>query len=181
MTVSASRAPRRSVEDLLLKDEVESFLYNEAELLDERRFDEWLDLLAEDLRYVMPLRRNAPPEQPSLEYSRGGQDVCWFDEDKTTLRKRVAQLKTGLHWAEEPASRVSHLVANVRIAEVDGDEVVATCRFVVYRNRQEDETDLFIGRRKDRLRRVEDGWKLVRREILLDQNVLLAKNLTFFF
>lgn len=166
---------------LLLKEEIERFLYEEADLLDERRFDEWLNLLADDIRYVMPMRRNAPPDRLDLEYTRSGQEICWFDEDKITLQKRVAQIHTGLHWAEEPASRVSHLVTNVRIVEINGDEVDTSCRFVVYRNRQEDETDLFVGRRKDRLRRSVDGWRLTRREILLEQNVLLAKNLTLFF
>ena len=43
---------------LLLTQEIASFLYAEAELLDERRHDEWLALLAEDIRYWMPMRRN---------------------------------------------------------------------------------------------------------------------------
>src|SRR5581483_4596428 len=54
-------------------------------------------------------------------------------------------------------------------------------RFVVYRNRLEMETDLFVGRREDTLRRVGGQWKIARRVILLEQNVLLAKNLTGFF
>jgi hypothetical protein len=43
---------------LLLTHEIADFLYREAELLDERRYDEWLALLADDLRYWMPMRRN---------------------------------------------------------------------------------------------------------------------------
>ena len=41
-----------------LKEEVEEFLYEEADLLDQRRYGEWLDLLADDLHYFMPMRRN---------------------------------------------------------------------------------------------------------------------------
>jgi 3-phenylpropionate/cinnamic acid dioxygenase small subunit len=107
--------------------------------------------------------------------------VCWFDDGKDVLRKRVAQLRTGVHWAEEPLSRVSHLVTNVRLQSVEEPEVVVSCRFLVHRNRVADETDFFVGRRHDTLRRTDDGWKICRRELLLDQNVLLAKNLTLLF
>ena len=55
------------------------------------------------------------------------------------------------------------------------------CRFLVYQNRIEYETYTFVGKRTDLIRKTSDGWKIARREILLDQNVLLAKNLSTFF
>ncbi|HLY63942.1 MAG TPA: 3-phenylpropionate/cinnamic acid dioxygenase subunit beta [Chloroflexota bacterium] len=169
------------IERLLLKDEVEEFLYAEAELLDARRYDDWLDLLTEDVRYVMPIRRNVSYGSWNRESTQAGRDICWFDEDKTTLRKRVQQMNTGVHWAEEPISRVCHMVSNVRLIEVRQDEVVVSCRFMVYRNRQDDETDFFVGHRRDVLHRIGRDWRIASREILLDQSVLLAKNLTLFF
>ena len=54
-------------------------------------------------------------------------------------------------------------------------------RFLIYRNRVETETDVLVGKREDLLRRVNGGFKIARRKIVLDQSVLLAKNLTFFF
>jgi 3-phenylpropionate/cinnamic acid dioxygenase small subunit len=60
-------------------------------------------------------------------------------------------------------------------------EVTTKCRFLIYRNRVETETDLLVGKREDTLRRTGDGWLIARRKIILDQNVLLTKNLTFFF
>ena len=60
-------------------------------------------------------------------------------------------------------------------------EVMVKCRFLIYRNRVETETDLLVGKREDTLRRANDGWLIARRKIILDQNVLLTKNLTFFF
>ena len=47
-------------------------------------------------------------------------------------------------------------------------EVTVRCRFLIYRNRLNDETDLLVGKRKDVLRRAESGWKIARREIYLD-------------
>src|SRR6266550_6186847 len=171
---------------LLLKQEIEDFLYHEADLLDERRYEEWLGLLAEDVRYWMPMRRNVKVDDLEREFTREGLDISWFDEGKETLTRRVKQIQTGIHWAEEPVSRISHMVANVRLVEVTPSaeapaEVLVKCRFLVYRNRVETETDILVGKREDLLRRVGAEWRIARRKILLDQNVLLSKNLTFFF
>ena len=169
------------LERLLLTRELEEFLYAEAELLDTRRFTEWLALLTEDIRYWMPIRRNVKFGEQDRENTRAQQDMNWFDEGKATLAQRVQQLLTGVHWAEEPVSRVCHMVSNVQVVQVALPEVTVTCRFLVYRNRLQDETDFFVGKREDVLRQVNGQWQIARRKILLDQNVLLAKNLTLFF
>ena len=171
---------------LLLKEEVEAFLYQEAELLDERRYEEWLTLFTDDAHYFMPMRRNVPHDEPEREFTRAGMDVNWFDEGKDTLTRRVKQILTGVHWAEEPPSRICHMISNVQVlaASPTGplpSEVTVKSRFLVYRNRVETETDFLVGKREDLLRRVNGGWKIARRKIVLDQSVLLAKNLTVFF
>lgn len=170
---------------LFLEREIEQFLYREAELLDERRYEDWLELFTDDARYVMPMRRNVPAGELAREFTREGLDVNWFDEGKDTLARRVAQIRTGVHWAEEPPSRICHLVSNVQVHAPDGaeppGEVTVRSRFLIYRNRVETETDVLVGKREDVLRRVDGGWRIARRRIVLDQSVLLAKNLTFFF
>jgi 3-phenylpropionate/cinnamic acid dioxygenase small subunit len=171
----------KAVAKLLLTGEITDFLYREADLLDERRYEEWLGLLADDYQYSVPLRMNVAYDAvAALEDTRAGSEVCWFDEDKATAEMRVTQLATGRHWAEEPVSRVSHLVTNVRLDTAELPEVDVSCRFVVYRNRVADETDFLVGRRRDRLRHTPDGWRVARRRLLLDQSVLLAKNLSIF-
>lgn len=172
---------------MLLHHEVQAFLFREADLIDERRYDEWLALLAEDLHYFMPIRRNVPfGEHAERENTRPGEGISWFDEDKWTLTKRVEQIQTGVHFAEEPLSRVTHLISNVQVVSAtptveDARTVDVKCGFLVHQNRNEYETYSFIGRRRDRLRRVGDGWQVARREIILEQNILLAKNLSTFF
>ena len=172
---------RGLLERLRLKEEVEAFLYHEAELLDERRYEAWLDLFTEDAHYFMPMRRNVPHDEPEREFTRAGADVNWFDEGKDTLTRRVAQIRTGVHWAEEPLSRICHMVSNVQVLHATDSEVGVKSRFLIYRNRVETETDVLVGKREDLLRRVDGGFKIARRKIVLDQSVLLAKNLTFFF
>ncbi len=174
------------IDRLLLVQEIADFLYHEAELLDERRYGEWLALLADDIRYWMPMRRNVKFGEGEREFTRERTDIAWFDEGKDTLTRRVRQIETGIHWAEEPQSRIAHLVSNVQLVEAspsvaDAREVTARCRFLIYRNRVETETDILVGKREDVLRRDGDGWLIARRKIILDQNVLLSKNLTFFF
>ena len=96
-------------------------------LLDQRMFREWLDLLAEDLVYFMPIRRNVKfGHHTEKENTRQGEGISWFDEDKWTLGKRVEQILTGVHYAEEPLSRVTHMVSNVRLLEVAPSTEAAT-------------------------------------------------------
>ena len=170
----------RELAELRLAREVEQFLYAEAELLDQTRFADWLELFTDDVRYWMPLRRNVK-SGTNGEVTRQGEEVAWFDEGKETLRQRVEQLGTGLHWAEEPRSRVCHMVSNVQILSVADAEVTVKSRFLVYRNRGQYETDLFVGKREDVLRHAGSSFQIARRSIFLDQNVLLAKNLSIFF
>ena len=174
-------ADKALLDRLLLKHAVEQFYAREADLLDSRRFQEWLDLLADDLRYWMPLSYNRPFGEWDGERSAEGKDLNWFDEGKFELEQRVKQIATGLHWAEEPVSRTCHMFSNLQVIDDADDTLTARCRFIVYRNRTETETDFFVGKRQDTLRETDDGFAIAAREIYLDQSVLLAKNLTVFF
>lgn len=185
----ATAAPRiaRDARYYDTKREIEEFLYDEANLLDERRFTEWLATLAEDLRYFMPMEYNVKfGEHATRELTRRDEQMSWFNEGKWSLGKRAEQILTGVHWAEEPLSRVCRLVSNVQLTAIEPNgqgetEVEVTSRFLIYQNRCEYEQYFFVGDRFDRVRRTADGWKLARREIRIHQNVLLAKNLSIFF
>ena len=184
---AASSALPRTDAYYRLKADMEDFLYAEADLLDNRQFRDWLNLLADDITYFMPIRRNVKfGQHAQRENTVQGSGISWFDEDKWTLTKRVDQILTGVHYAEEPLSRVCHMVSNVQVLGATpsleaAQEVEVRCRFLVYQNRIEYETYIFVGKRTDLIRKTSDGWKIARREILLDQNVLLAKNLSTFF
>src|SRR5215472_12781395 len=186
-TAAANSALPRSAAYYRLKADIEDFYYHEADLLDDRRFRDWLDLLTDDITYFMPIRRNVKfGQHAARENTKRGEGISWFDEDKWTLTKRVEQILTGVHYAEEPLSRITHMVTNVQIKGArpsvdDAQGVTVGSRFLVYQNRVEYETFTFVGRRTDELRRVGSSWQIARREIILEQNVLLAKNLSIFF
>src|SRR5262245_42736188 len=167
---------------LVLQQQVEAFLYREARYLDERRLTELLDFMAEYVHYFMPIRRNVKYGDWHLEFSDPEREISYFDEGKDILEGRVRQLNTGVHWAEEPVSRFEHLISNVELVAVDGDELQVNSKFFCYQNRLTDEVNTFVGRRYDHLRRdSETGVKIAKRTIYLAQNVLLAKVINTFF
>lgn len=162
--------------------QIQDFLSHECELLDQRRFDEWLECFEPDVLYRIPIGRNVRRDRIASEFT-DAHDAAWIDEELATLAKRVAQLKTGMHWAEEPVSRVSRMVTNIRVkpAPADAVEVEVSSRFLIYQNRLDAEVSLFAGRREDVLRHTALGWRIARRHVFIAQSVLLSKALTIFF
>lgn len=173
--------------------EVERFLYRESRLLDERRFREWLDLWTEDAHYWMPIRSTRIPKGSKAmvimnpetyddeELAKEG-ELAYFDETKETISIRIKRLETGMAWAEIPPSRTRRIISNIEVEDGNrSEELRVFSNFIVYRNRRETEQDFFVGRREDILRKVEGQWKIARRKIILDQNILLAKDLSIFF
>ena len=167
-------------ERMLLQYEVEQFLYHEAALLDDRRFGEWLALIADDIHYWMPIRRTVTVENLRLEYSRPD-GMAYFDDDRTDLRMRVEKLQSNSAWSENPPSRTRHLVSNVRILEVKGSEIALEAAIHLYRSRLNDKIDHWIGKRRDGLRRVDGGFQIFQRHIFLDQTVVLSTNFSSLF
>jgi biphenyl 2,3-dioxygenase beta subunit len=167
--------------DATLQRQVEDFLYLEAELLDERKLRQWLELLTDDVRYWMPIRHNPldRPAETAEELAQPGEGF-YFDDDKKSLTLRVERFYSKSAWSELPPSRTRHLVTNVRIKRDDGTELEVHSNFLVYRTRLETDKDMFVGARQDVLRRVDGGFRIVRRTILLDQAVLDAKNISVF-
>jgi len=168
--------------------EVEQFYYEEAELLDDGRFADWLELLADDLDYWMPTRTNRLRRQQALSIAARG-EAGYYDETKESLAWRIRRFDSGMAWAEDPPSRTRHLITNIVVRHIDPDQhpdfsaedLEVRSAFLVYRNRLEREENVFAGRRVDILRRTEEGLRVARRVILLDQHVLQAKNISTFF
>lgn len=161
-----------------VREEVLEFLHHEAELVDGGRFEEWLDLLTDDVQYRMPVRltreRGAAPDRSD--------QMQFFWDDRATLQLRVRRLRTDFAWAEDPPSRTRHFVSNVRVAAGLGpDELEVHSYVLIYRNRGTDAGyELLSGERHDVLRRVQGAWRLARREFVVDQAMLGVRNLGIF-
>ncbi|BBL80734.1 hypothetical biphenyl dioxygenase beta subunit [Rubrobacter xylanophilus] len=158
--------------------EVHQFLVWEAELLDSRRYQDWLDLFAEDVVYRMPVRIT---KAHTLEGSiLDGMDH--FYEDIYSLRKRVQRFETEHAWTEDPPSRTRHFVSNVRVYPRESDREYTVKSYVLlFRSRGDTrDPDFLSAERTDVLRRSDGGFKIARREILVDESVLKTQNLAVF-
>ena len=173
----SAATPTRVGADLYL--EIATFLFDEADLLDSGRFEEWLELLADDVEYEMPLTLTRERSEQARIHPDGMQ---YFAEDAASLRLRVARLGTEYAWAEDPPTRTRHIVGNVRVSATDDpDEVEARSAFCVFASRVNwTRYDLYVGSRRDVLTRRDGSWKLRRRTLYLDQATLGSLGLSIF-
>lgn len=165
--------------------EVSEFLYREAEHLSDRNYQAWLSMLAEDFTYKLFIAGNFSSRSSKSDYLEGKLDVAWIDEGKDIIGKRVQQLATGQHWAEEPPSRTTRMISNIRIVDAeqaspDRQTVSVRYNFIINRVRNDDEDDYLSGRKLDILECCKGEWTLKSRKIHINQSVLLVGGLGFF-
>ncbi len=164
---------------VILLLEIQQFLYREARLLDGEQYDEWLELLADDIHYWVP-GVQARYRKDDAKFSLGR--MAFFDDDLEYLKIRVARAKQPTAWAEDPPTRHFHLVSNIEVEKTD-NPVEWTVHSVILndRHRAEDDEMELKARRVDLIRRGKDGLlKLASRKVILQHTVLQAKNINTF-
>lgn len=162
--------------------EISQFLYQEARLLDDWKFRDWLDVFAEDISYTL---RTTPNAQTRDRRRARELPTTWvFNENKHLLERRVARLETGMAWAEEPPSRTTHMVTNIQVeaTDVEGEYDVHVA-YLLYRTQKEKDVTFYVGKRLDKIRQVDSGlgWQIFNRKISLDQVTYTSHNLSVFF
>jgi 3-phenylpropionate/cinnamic acid dioxygenase small subunit len=164
-----------------LYHEIAAFLYREARLLDQERFDEWLDLLTSDVRYWMPTREVVQGRQHDhVDDDEPGLQFAIFNETRKSLAMRVRRIDTGLAHVEEPPSITQRLITNVEVMPADDSrEVIARSNFMVHQSRRDNMGATFVGSRKDVLRDEDGRWKIARRRIQVI-HVTLPRMLSIF-
>lgn len=153
----------------------QNFLAKEAKLLDERRFEDWLAMLDENIIYHVPIREaklNFADEHASGAYR--------INDVRSLVETRVKRLNSGQAWAEIAPSRTLRMVGSV-IAEREGDIINAESALIIYRQRGHDDPgELIPVRRQDQLKVTDDGVKLLRRDAFITEVVLTTPNLGIF-
>lgn len=156
--------------------ELEEFYYHEAELLDDRRWEDWLDLLAPEIEYTAPIRVTRKSPAPDVIEALGH-----FDDTKPSLALRVRRLRTDVAWAEDPPSHTRRLITNLRFRQLEPGVVAVRTNMLLFRSRGDiGAHDLIVGERHDMVRRDGAGWLIANRKIVLDQSSLSTKNLGVF-
>jgi p-cumate 2,3-dioxygenase beta subunit len=121
------------------RDQVEEFLYHEAELIDDWRLPEWSELYTDDARYdVTSLDCDDPINSSSKD------SLFLLADDKERLTSRAKRLMKKTAHAEYPHSKVRHIIGNVRVGLNAGDEIKVKANFVVFRTK-DDNTSQYMG------------------------------------
>jgi 3-phenylpropionate/cinnamic acid dioxygenase small subunit len=150
--------------------QIEKFLYHEAQLMDENRFDEWLALWRDDCLYWVP--SNLDDYDPTLH-------VSIIYDDRERLEDRIMQLKSGERWSQEPRSRMRRLISNVEFEESGDGEVTVVSNFILLELRR-GEQDTFGARQIHKLRSDGNGsFKIAYKKVMLVNNDDRIGNLTF--
>lgn len=159
-----------------LRERVADFYAYETALLDDHRYHDWLRLMHDDVRYVMPMleTRQGPPSTNS------NPTFYLYNDDKHSLEQRVARLDTGLALVEFPTSATQRSVSDILIMSSTETDLQVRSSFSVVQARDEENETRFAGRRIDRLAIDGDALRVLRRDILLVHHVL-PRTISLFF
>jgi p-cumate 2,3-dioxygenase beta subunit len=149
--------------ELPARSEVEDLLFKEAALLDEWRLEDWLELLTDDAVYQVP-----PTDVPEGD---ARNTLFIIADDAMRIRSRVKQLLGKSAWAESPHSRTRRMIANVRVLGAEGDDILVSANFAVYRMRYES-VDTYVGHYEYKLIRIGRMLKIRERRAILDNEAL---------
>jgi 3-phenylpropionate/cinnamic acid dioxygenase small subunit len=161
-----------------LRLELEELLFHEAVLLDSNRFEEWLELFDDNVRYHAPVRATLARGQEDLDRP---EMVAHFDDNKKGLAARVRRLRTGWAHAEEPPSRTRHMISNVLLLDYDSGQQIARVLsyFMVFRSAGDCDERMFVGSREDLWRKIGERWRNMMRRIIFDHNVIESISVLF--
>lgn len=150
--------------------EVEGFLFREARYADEHDYDAWEALWTDDAIYWVPA--NGDEIDPSAQVS-----VVY--DNRSRIRTRLAQLRTGKRHAQSPKSRLRRLLANIEVLGTEGADTLVGANFVAYEARERGVTS-WAGRVTYRLRRDGDGQvRMAYKKVELVDNEFALPSMSF--
>jgi 3-phenylpropionate/cinnamic acid dioxygenase small subunit len=166
-----------AVVDERVEREVLRFLNREAELLDNRKFHLWLEMLSANIQYRVPVRTTRE-NRDGYGFSR---TAFFLDEDYGSLKTRVLRFDSEFAWSENPATRTRRLVSNIRIRSAAADTIELASNLAVFCYRGDTSAPTILtAEREDVLRKEVGAWKLASRLVLLDTTVLGMESLSIF-
>mgnify|MGYP005991707117 CR=1 FL=1 len=163
MTTQVGETTRREIED---------FLFHEAMLADESRYEEWEALVTDDIHYWVP--------SGDGDYEPGTR-MSFLNDNRTRLATRIRQLETGVRYSQVPKSPMRRMISNIQVLDGDGDEYEVASNFVLYEHAVQatGEIRVWAGRTTHRLRRTDDGLRIAAKKVELVNSTEALPNLSF--
>lgn len=139
---------------------LERFIFDEAQLADESRWEEWEGLLADDMHYWVPV--NEADDADDL-------DVSIINDNRSRLATRLRQLRTGTRHSQAPKSVMRRLLSNILVERLSQDTYKVAANFVVYeyQNQSTMQLNVWPGRVIYGLRQAGDGYKMFLKKVHL--------------
>ncbi|HET6320334.1 MAG TPA: aromatic-ring-hydroxylating dioxygenase subunit beta [Chloroflexota bacterium] len=128
----------------------EQFLYRQSELLDSKKWQDWIDLFADDGIYWMP---------PDASYKTWDGQPAIFAEDKNLMTVRMNRVLHPDAWSQRPLWGTNHVVSNVVVEKETKDAVVVRSRFHMMELRRDDVRH-FAGSYRHELKKTKDGYRI---------------------
>jgi 3-phenylpropionate/cinnamic acid dioxygenase small subunit len=162
-----------------LQRNLERFYFHEARLLDNRQYKQWLALVSEEISYLMPSRTNVLVNNRergneymlSVDRELEGADSMGCpirEETYIHLMVRVERAFKVNSWSENPPARTRRIVGNIELMGRENGELSVLSNFHLYYARPGGDNFIYSGQRRDRLAPVEDSYRIVRREVVMD-------------
>ena len=146
----AKKAPVRKANGRDVHYEVEQLLYRQAELLDTKQWQDWIDLFTADGVYWMP---------PEPSYKTWDGMPAIFAEDKNLMSVRMKRLQHPDAWSQRPLWETNHVVSNIIVEKETADEVQVRSRFHMLELRRDDVRH-FAGAYRHTLKRTREGFRI---------------------
>lgn len=179
--------------DVDLIARVAQFYYKEARLLDERCLQQWLALADESLEYSIPTRF-VPHPDPKLQDTEAFLSVeseldradgprgspIRHDNYLGTLARTFRAYKTNA-WSESPAPRTRRMISNVEVTPLENGQFRTFSNFMMFYSHLGKDNHIITGGRRDVLREVDDDFKLLKREVIIDMDIVTVPTLALIF
>ena len=152
-----------------LLDEVTQWVYREARLQDEHRYDEWEALWTDDGIYWVPANGEGgdPEQEMSIIY-----------DNRSRIALRIRQFHTGKRYSQTPKSRLRRVVSNIEILSDDGGELTVGSNALIFESHVRGDT-LWAARNEYRLRRDGTGLKMAFKKVVLVNNQTALWSMAF--
>lgn len=149
-----------TIEQRATLEDVTQFIYREARLQDEHRYDDWEALWTDDGVYWVPANGDGgdPEQVMSIIY-----------DNRSRIALRIRQYHTGKRFSQTPQSRLRRLISNIEVLEDDGSELSVGSNVLIFENQTRGDV-LWAARTEYRLRRVDGALRMARKKVNLVNN-----------